>query len=67
MGENSMDTKFSTEDLGYQRNVRAFVDAPLPNGMHVAEALPVANDFNPLVVIHSPCGSTDHHLQKFVA
>jgi hypothetical protein len=67
MGEDSMDTKFSTEDLGYQQNVRAFVDATLPNGMDVTEALRVTHYFNHLMVINSPCGNTDHPLQKFVA
>jgi len=62
-----MDTKFSSEDLGYQQNIRAFVDTTLPNGIDMAEALRVAHYFNPLMAINSPCGNTDHPLQNFVA
>jgi hypothetical protein len=66
MGESSMDTKLSTEDRGYQQNVRAFIDATLPYGTDVTTALHVAHYFNPLMVINSPCGNTDQPLQKFV-
>jgi hypothetical protein len=61
-----MDKKFSIEELGCQQYVRAFADATLPNAANVTEALRV-DHFSRLMAINSPCGNTDHPLQKFVA